>query len=258
MIILAASFRSIYEFFAQGGFFMGLLLICSVVSVAVIVMRGMALRRGLVIPEHIEREIDELQPNSLNGADHLTRVVAGNMSLLGRVVQVGVEHLSWPKSENMDAVQTRARHEIVRLESGLFVLEIIVGIAPLLGLLGAVSGLVTVFASMGASVTVADPRGIAKGISEALSTTIVGLAIAIPSLIAHTCYSKKIETMAAETETLMADLLAKCYYNKHKRLSARVTPASPDASFAPGRQRPQARPEALTQASSEPTHELPL
>jgi biopolymer transport protein ExbB len=105
-----------------------------------------------------------------------------------------------------------------------------------------VSGLVTVFASLGASANVSDPRGIAKGISEALSTTIVGLAIAIPSLIAHSYFSKKIETMAAEMESLMADLLAKCYYQKHKRMSARITPpfaAQPpsatqaDSSFEP-------------------------
>jgi biopolymer transport protein ExbB len=108
-------------------------------------------------------------------------------------------------------------------------------------LLGAVSGLVTVFASLGASANVSDPRGIAKGISEALSTTIVGLAIAIPSLIAHSYFSKKIETMAAEMESLMADLLAKCYYQKHKRMSARMTqpftpppmPSSPESSFEP-------------------------
>src|SRR6185503_47369 len=111
--------------------------------------------------------------------------------------------------ENMEAVQTKARHEIVRLESGLFVLEVIVGISPLLGLLGAVSGLVTVFAAFGANSAAEDPHGIAKGISEALSTTIVGLAIAIPSLISYSYFSKKIEKMSSDMETLMAELLSK-------------------------------------------------
>src|SRR6202035_3091534 len=108
------------------------------------------------------------------------------------------------KRETLEVVQSRARQEIVRLESGLFILEIIVGIAPLLGLLGAVSGLISVFAAFGADANAQDPHGIAKGISEALSTTIVGLAIAIPSLIAYSYFTKKVETMASEMETLVA------------------------------------------------------
>ena len=221
---------SVYQFFVQGGTFMVLLLICSIVSVAVIVMRGLALRRGLVMPPVIEREIEALSPEDTEGVERLTRIVRDDPSALGRITAAGLQNLNWLKGENIDAVQTRARHEIVRLESGLFILEVVVGVAPLLGLLGAVSGLVTVFASLGASESVADPRGIANGISEALSTTIVGLAIAIPSLIAYSYYAKKIETMAAEMESLIGELLAKCYHQKQRRLSARISPAS---SYAP-------------------------
>ena len=235
--MLAASFHSVYQFFAQGGFFMILLMICSVVSVALIILRGLALRRDLVIPWLIEREIGALHPEGGDAVDKLTTMVEGDNSAFARIIQVGLEHLSWTKSENIESVQTRARHEIVRLESGLFVLEVIVGIAPLLGLLGAVAGLVTVFANLGASANVSDPRGIAQGISEALSTTIVGLSIAIPSLIAHSYYSKKIETMAAEMELLMADLLSKCYFQKNRQLTARITPGTPrpvnEQSYAP-------------------------
>lgn len=197
-----------------------MLLACSVAAVAVMLLRGFALRRNVVIPPAIEQSIDDLQPADDSAAIvKLARLVRGDTSALARVAQVGLRHLEWPKSENIEAVQTRARHEIVRLERGLVVLEVIVGIAPLLGLLGAVSGLVTVFANLGASATVSDPRGIAKGISEALSTTVVGMAIAIPTLIAYSYYSKKVETLAAEMESLIADLLAKCYYQKSRRLA---------------------------------------
>jgi biopolymer transport protein ExbB len=216
-IILAASTKSLFHFFVQGGFFMFLLLVCSVVSVAVIILRGLALRRDIVMPPTIESEIENLQPgDDTEAIVKLARLVRGDSSPLARVSLVGLQHLQWPKSENIEAVQTKARHEIVNLEKGLFILEVVVGIAPLLGLLGAVSGLVTVFANLGDSTTVSDPRGIAKGISEALSTTIVGLAIAIPSLISYSYFSKKVETMAAEMESLIADLLAKCYYQKKR------------------------------------------
>jgi biopolymer transport protein ExbB len=207
-----------FHFFKQGGFFMIMLLICSVVSVSVILLRGLALRRGTVMPRAIEKEIENLQPgDNTEAIVKLARLVRGDESPLAHIAQVGLQHLQWPKAENIEAVQTKARHEIVHLESGLFILEVVVGIAPLLGLLGAVSGLVNVFANLGDSASVSDPRGIAKGISEALSTTIVGLSIAIPSLIAYSYFSKKVETMAAEMETLIADLIAKCYFQKKRR-----------------------------------------
>jgi biopolymer transport protein ExbB len=217
-LLAIASLGSVLHFFKQGGFFMILLLLCSIVSVAVILLRAFALRRKTVMPPVIEREIEALQPaDATEGVVKLARLVRGDPSSLARIAQVGLQHLHWPKSEAIEAVQTRARHEIVRMESGLFILEVVVGIAPLLGLLGAVSGLVTVFANLGASESVSDPRGIAKGISEALSTTIVGLAVAIPSLISYSYFSKKVEIMSAEMESLIADLMAKCYYQKEKR-----------------------------------------
>src|SRR3954465_13731756 len=218
-----ASISSIAHFFYQGGPFMGLLVVCSLVSVAVIVLRALALRRDFVMPPDIAKEIDALKPEDTEGSPRLARTLRNAPSPLARIISTGLNHLAWPKSENTEAVQTRARHEIVRLESGLFILEIIVGIAPLLGLLGAVSGLRTVFSAFGSSASQTDPHVIASGISEALGTTIVGLAIAIPSLIAYSYFSKKIETMAAEMESVVADLLAKAYVRK-RSYSARITP----------------------------------
>ncbi len=216
----ASGFHSVYEFFAQGGFFMLLLLTCSIVAMAVILLRAIALRRDVVMPPIIEREIENLQPEDTDGVVKLSRMVRNDNSTLARIAQVGLQNLNWPKMENLEAVQTKARYEVLRLESGLFVLEIIVGIAPLLGLLGAVSGLVQVFASFGADASATNPHLMAKGISEALSTTIVGLAIAIPSLIAYSIFSKRVETMASDMESLISELLAKCYHQK-QRFAAR-------------------------------------
>ncbi len=228
----AGSMQSVIKFFLQGGFFMIPLLLCSIISVAVIFVRSLALRRNVVMPPAIEQEIEAIQPgDESNAVVRLARTACLDQSALGRITDVALRHLNWPKAENNEAVQTRARHEIVRLESGLFILEIIVGIAPLLGLLGAVSGLVAVFAAFGSDVTGQDPHGIAKGISEALSTTIVGLAIAIPSLIAYSHFARKVETMAAEMESLVADLLAKCYMRKERPAPAR--PPAPQSSYQP-------------------------
>lgn len=231
--LLALSLQSAFDFIKHGGFFMVLLLICSVASFAVIALRAFGLRRSAVLPAIIENEIQRLQPG--DNPQRLSRLVKGDPSALARIAVVALDHLKWPKSENVEAVQTRARHEIVRLETGLVVLEIVVGISPLLGLLGAVAGLVTVFASIGAGTTsTGDLSGIASGISEALSTTIVGLGIAVPTLVAHSYYSRKIENMAVEMESVVAELLGKCYSQKPKLgLTEPRKTTPPSEAFSP-------------------------
>src|SRR5260370_17496525 len=101
---------------------------------------------------------------------------------------------------------------MVRLEKGLVVLEVIIGIARLIGLIGTVSGLVHVFASLGVSASSADPKLIARGISEALNCTVFGLGIAVPSLVAFVYFSKKVEVLSVQMESLVTDLLSKCYH----------------------------------------------
>ena len=103
---------------------------------------------------------------------------------------------------------------MVGLERGLIVLEIITGIAPLLGLIGAVSGLVHVFSHLGLSAGSADTKAIALGIAEALNATVFGLSIAVPALIAFSYFSRKIEVMSVEMETLVVELITKCYYGR--------------------------------------------
>lgn len=185
-----------------------LLLLLSVGAGTVILLRATALRGALIVPPEIEEAIEGLQPgDSLEG---LLRTTKQHPSPLGRIIAVCLGHLNWPRQENIEAVQVRARHEVVRMETGLAVLEMTTGVAPLLGLLGTLSGLVSVFANLGAGGT-GDPVAVARGISEALNTTIVGLAVAAPSLVAHNYFQRKIETMAVSMEGLVADLLAKCY-----------------------------------------------
>jgi len=208
---------SLTQFFLKGGFFMYLLVACSLVSVTTMLLRGWALRRDRVIPPTLWNEIEALSPGeNRRSLARLATLVERDESPLARIALVCLRHIEWPRSENVEAVQTRAKREVIRMESGLVVLEVIVGIAPLIGLLGAVSGLVTVFASLGTSETINDPRMLALGISEALNTTIAGLSIAIPSLIAYSYFAKKVETLAAELEAIISELLAKSYSRKSR------------------------------------------
>ena len=228
ILFLAADnpLQEVIGFFQRGGLFMYPLLACSIVAVTTIILRAIALREKNVMPLVIESEIERLMPGG--SADRLARIVEYDNSSFARIVRVALQHLRSPRSENVEAVQTRARHEMVILEKGLIVLEVIVGIAPLLGLIGAVSGLVHVFSHLGLSSGASDTRQIALGIAEALNATVFGLSIAVPTLVAFSYFSKKVEVMSVEMETLVVELIAKCYFGRsgQETSSPRVTSPS--------------------------------
>src|ERR1700726_883893 len=207
-----ALFENTLDFFVKGGVFMAVLLVCSFVALTVILLRSVALRRRAVIPILIEKEINKIRPG--DEPEHLRHLIQDDSSPLSRIVEVAVRPYNATKQETLEVVQSRARQEIVQLESGLFILEIVVGIAPLLGLLGAVTGLVRVFGNIGSgAMSTADLKGIASGMGEALSTTIVGLSIAIPALVAYTYFSRRVERLAVEMESLLIDLIEKIFRN---------------------------------------------
>ena len=140
----------------------------------------------------------------------LRRVCQQHESPLSRLLILAADHLNWPKAENVDALQTRARHEITRLERGLIVLEIIVGIAPLLGLVGTIAGMMSLFGDLGQT-GLNDAAKLAKGIAFILNATLMGLLIAIPSLIFWSYYNKKVENLSVEMEALCDDFIRPQY-----------------------------------------------
>ena len=207
--------NAVWQFFSSGGVFMWPLLVCSILAVTTIILRGMALRRKNVLPLVIESEIERLVPGG--SPERLARIVQQDDSSLARLVRTALQHLRAPRNETVEVVETKARHELAVLERGLIVLEIITGIAPLLGLIGAVSGLVHVFSALGLSSGASNTQQIARGIAEALNATVFGLSIAVPSLVAFSYFSRKVEVMSVEMETLVVELIGKIYYGRAKR-----------------------------------------
>lgn len=224
--------NSVWKFFSTGGLFMWPLLACSIVAVTTIFMRAMALRRKNVLPLVIESEIERLVPGA--SAERLARIVHSDQSALGRIVRAALHHLRAPRNETVEMVETKARHEVITLEKGLIVLEIITGIAPLLGLIGAVSGLVRVFSALGLSSGASNTQSIALGIAEALNATVFGLSIAVPTLIAFSYFSKKVEVMSVEIETLVVELISKCYYGRVARDDSAPAARSAAPARTPG------------------------
>ena len=231
---MTETLQTMVTFFTKGGYFMWPLLACSIVTVTTIVLSILTLRERKVLPLVIESEIERLTPGG--SAERLMRIVNDDSSSLASVVRTALQHLRWPRAENIESVQTRARRELVRLERGLIVLEVVTGIAPLIGLIGTVAGLVHVFSGLGVNTGASDTKAVALGISEALNCTIFGLSIAVPALIGFSDFSKKIEVMSVEMESLVSDLIAKCYYGRVPSGEAVLPPrtTSPAPARTPG------------------------
>jgi len=188
-----------------------LLGLTSVIGVAFIIERWWMLRWNKVVPPAITVALDESR--SETDLKNLRATCDRNPSPLGRLILLASDRLDWPKVDNVDTVQTAARHEIVRLERGLVVLEIIVGIAPLLRLVGTIAGMMTVFGDVGQT-GLNDAGKLAAGIALILRATLIGLLIAIPALIAWSYFSKKVEVLAVEMEALCDDFIRREYKKK--------------------------------------------
>ena len=189
-----------------------LLGVTSVVCVGVILWRGWMLRWNLVVPPPIVTALEECRTRE--DVKNVRSLCEKNPSPLGRLIRLTAERLDWPKDDNMDALETTARHEVVHLERGLVVLEVIVGIAPLLGLVGTIAGMMTVFGDLGQT-GLNDAAKLATGIALILRATLAGLLIAIPSLIFWSYFSKRVEVLAVEMETLCDDFIRKQYRDKN-------------------------------------------
>lgn len=182
---------------------MFLLGLCSLASLTVILMKSMNLTRAKVLPDQLGMEVEKFEEHLENGTlEGLQREFAKEDNSLARLCSVAMQNAGRTQSEVKEAVQSSAREEVVKMNSGMSVLDVVITIAPLLGLLGTAAGLITVFADLD------DKDNIGRGIATALSTTIVGIAIAVPSVIAQSTFSRKIETLSARLEVLLGRVVS--------------------------------------------------
>jgi biopolymer transport protein ExbB len=208
VIAASGTLQTSWEFLQKGGLFMIPLGLTAIAGMTAILYKFLALAGNRVVPDRLARLVENFQ--ELAAADRiepLLKEFASGDSALARLAAVAMKHRGKPRREITSAVEASAREEIARLHAGISVLDIAITIAPLLGLLGTASGLVTIFAGLSES---ADPPTIARGIAEALTTTIFGLAIAVPCVIAHGYFSRRIEMLTVRLESLLANLAYVC------------------------------------------------
>ncbi len=189
-------------------FFLIILVLASMVGLTFIIERGLALRWKRVIPPAVESAAEACHTEK--DLPMLVEICRQHPSPISRLLVAIHDHREWSRDDNVDALEIRARHEVVRLERGLVILEIVVGIAPLLGLVGTIYGLILLFGNLGQQ-GMGDNSTLATGIALALRATLLGLLTAIPSLIAWSYYNKKIETLSVEMETICDEFVRRQY-----------------------------------------------
>lgn len=167
----------------NAGVFIYPLMLCSFIAVFITVERLLALRNSKVIPAAMVQAF-------ISG--DVSNVSASMGSVTGRIVYFFRE-----RQPDAEALKAFARLEVSRMERGIFLLEVVIGAAPLLGLLGTVTGLTQVFGGFSADTGLPDPAAFVQGIALALNTTIIGLAVAIPALAAHAYLLRRVESQAA-------------------------------------------------------------
>jgi len=192
------------ELVQSGGWLMLPIILCSVLSLAIVIERSWSLRKSNVMPSHLLPDLKaRIQNNELN-EQNIVKIRASSPlgSILGACLLNGVVNLaeSNPDRELLkERIEDTGRQIAIELEQFINMLGTIAVISPLLGLLGTVIGMIAVF-SVITTIGVGDPSELADGIAQALLTTAAGLLVAIPSVIFHRYFRRRIEVLVVAME----------------------------------------------------------
>ncbi|MDF1644345.1 MAG: MotA/TolQ/ExbB proton channel family protein [Pseudomonadales bacterium] len=186
-----------FDLILSGGWMMLPILLCSVVALAISLERLWALKPERILPENLLIQVWELIKNNKLTSKELAKIK--QQSPLGRILAAGLSNSKFGREVMKESIEEAANHVVHEMEKYLNFLGTIAAITPLLGLLGTVIGMIRVFTAImlhgsgNASV-------LAGGISEALITTAAGLTVAIPSLVAHRFFQRRIDTLVVGLE----------------------------------------------------------
>jgi biopolymer transport protein ExbB len=180
-----------------GGWVMPLIVACSVVALSISIERYLALDRSKVAPPHLLATVwRDLKQGELN-AQKLAQLRIN--SPLGAILAAGIANRGQGRDVMKESISEAASHVVHDLEKYLNSLGTVAAIAPLLGLLGTVVGMIDVFTQI-TTVGTGNANALAGGISEALLTTAAGLIVAIPALVMHRYFTGLIDTIVVDLE----------------------------------------------------------
>jgi len=201
----------VLEIFRAGGPTMWMLALCSLVALAIIIERAINLRRSKVLDPKVVERVTGLAEGGRS--DKAIEVCRENPGIYTSIVLAGLEMAARGEGHPVakEAMVDEGRHETSRLNRYIGVLGTIVGISPLLGLLGTVTGMIEVFDTIAKAGT-GHASELSSGISQALITTATGLLIAIPSLVAYNHFRERAESIVGDLERESLRILAGLYH----------------------------------------------
>ena len=186
-----------YQVLSAGGWVMPFIVLCSIIALAICIERQFALNRKKIAPPHLLATVwQQLRGEGLD-AQRLKSLRQG--SALGAILAAGLANRHQGRDVMRESIREAASHVIHQLERYLNTLGTVAAVTPLMGLLGTVLGMISVFTEITTHGT-GNAGALAGGISEALITTAAGLAVAIPSLVMHRHYTSRIESIVVDLE----------------------------------------------------------
>jgi biopolymer transport protein ExbB len=194
----------VLEIILAGGWLMVPIILCSILTLTIIVERFWALRRSNVVPKGIGEEVKDWAARHELDRRHIEQL--RSESALGRVLAAALINRNRSRDLIKEAVEDTGRHVVHELERFLNTLGTIAGISPLLGLLGTVIGMIKVFSAILAH-GVGNANELAGGISEALITTAAGLTVAIPSFFFYRYFKGQVEEYVISMEEQAVNLI---------------------------------------------------
>lgn len=193
-----------WEMIRSGNIMMIPLGISSLVAVAVFIERFFALRLNRIIVPEVSEAVATLSASQDYSVAYA--ILDRNPGPFATIIRSGLDHANDDWLIVRDVLQETGRQEAVRIVRNLSALEIVAAVAPLLGLLGTVTGMIRVFATI-STLGLSNPEHLSSGISEAMVTTAAGLIIGIPSLVAYYWLQGRADQIIFELERYSSQVL---------------------------------------------------
>jgi len=195
----------IFKIIVAGGILMIPIGICSVLALAIVIERFWSLRRATIDTRGFMDTMRQvLRQNRIQDAVEICDEVDAPIA---RIMRAGILKYNRTKDDIREAIEDAGHLEIPRLERYMSALATCASVAPLLGLLGTVQGMIKCFAQIQAMEGLVSPSDLAEGIGNALVTTAAGLTVAIPTLVAYNYFVTRVENMILEMEISSSELI---------------------------------------------------
>jgi len=193
----AGASKSMLDFLRAGGIIGGVIVLLSFVGIALVIDGFVRLKVDKLLPPLVAEQAEALAAKGKFG-DILT-LTGGNDSMLGRIIRSALTDGQMGIAAVRESMQTAGTGEMTRLQQRVGYIGFIASVAPMLGLLGTVTGMIASFNVLGMAKGAARPDELAVGISEALVTTCLGLVVAVPLMFFHSYLHDRVIRIGQET-----------------------------------------------------------